>query len=478
VVTTAARNGRTRWLRRITGAISGDLRGLRAAVSRRLAAKPSLRAYDIQLPSGHRCLHFRTHADGSAVLLIDATDAIHLNPTAAHLTRSALDGLSVERAAALLRGAHRGIDWREAVEQAKRVYRLVDCAAHALGCPTCALHDAERAPWFSVPVAAPYKADLALTYGCNNACSHCYNRETSGDRRNGALSRRQWRQVLRRLAEIGVPHVIFTGGEPTLCDDLLDLIRAAGRLRFVTGLNTNGRRLSDARFTASLRAADLDHVQITLESHRPEVHNLMTGATSFDETVAGVQNALAAGLHTLTNTTLTHRNIAHVGKIVDFLAALGLRNFAMNGMIHAGHGRGHGDALPAETLAPALIDVRDRAAAHGMRFLWYTPTEYCRLSPVELELGPRRCNAGEYSMCIEPNGDVLPCQSYYVSAGNILRDPWERIWQSELFLSFRRRTDDPHGCGLPERCWLCHELPVCAGGCRLEREASSRFPTR
>ena len=94
-----------------------------------------------------------------------------------------------------------------------------------------------------------------------------------------------------------------------------------------------------------------------------------------------------------------------------------------------------------------------------MRFLWYTPTEYCRLSPVELELGPRRCNAGEYSICIEPNGDVLPCQSYYVPAGNILRDPWERIWQSELFRGFRRRAADPQAAGLPERCWTCPDLP-------------------
>ena len=61
------------------------------------------------------------------------------------------------------------------------------------------------------------------------------------------------------------------------------------------------------------------------------------------------------------------------------------------------------------------------------------------LSPVELEIGAKRCNAAEYSVCIEPTGDVLPCQSFYVSAGNILRDPWESIWCGDLFLSFRDR---------------------------------------
>ena len=98
-----------------------------------------------------------------------------------------------------------------------------------------------------------------------------------------------------------------------------------------------------------------------------------------------------------------------------------------------------------------------------MRFLWYTPTDYCRLSPLELELGPRRCNAGEYSMCIEPNGDVLPCQSYYAVAGNILRDPWQRIWNSDLFRGFRRSRWPPRGMR-PERGMPA--MPGVAGLCR------------
>jgi radical SAM protein with 4Fe4S-binding SPASM domain len=106
-----------------------------------------------------------------------------------------------------------------------------------------------------------------------------------------------------------------------------------------------------------------------------------------------------------------------------------------------------------------------------MRFLWYTPTEYCRLSPVELELGAKRCNAAEYSVCVEPNGDVLPCQSYYVAAGNLLHDAWDEIWRSDLFRSFRDRESDPAAAGLPEMCWECPDLPLCGGGCRIEREA-------
>jgi radical SAM protein with 4Fe4S-binding SPASM domain len=126
--------------------------------------------------------------------------------------------------------------------------------------------------------------------------------------------------------------------------------------------------------------------------------------------------------------------------------------------------------LEIEQMCGVLAAVRDRAKTLGMRFLWYTPTEYCKLSPLELELGPRRCNAGEYSMCVEPNGDVLPCQSFYVSAGNILRDSWKNIWESDLFKSFRNRVRDPQARGLPERCWSCPDLCTCGGGCQLENK--------
>jgi radical SAM protein with 4Fe4S-binding SPASM domain len=197
----------------------------------------------------------------------------------------------------------------------------------------------------------------------------------------------------------------------------------------------------------------------------------MMGAVSFHQTVRGIENAVASSVHVITNTTLMACNMDHAEGIIDYLYSLGIRTFAMNGMIYSGGGFAHPNAIPEEDMPALLVRVRDRAAELGMRFLWYTPTEYCRMSPVELEIGAKRCNAGEYSMCVEPNGDVLPCQSYYVTAGNLLRDPWEKIWNGSLFRSFRDREADPRWAGLPEKCWDCPDLPLCGGGCRIEREA-------
>jgi radical SAM protein with 4Fe4S-binding SPASM domain len=469
-----------RTLQQINRGLSRFFRGKNGSVP--LGA---LHHYALHPPGGIRRVHLREHADGSALLLIDVSDAVHLNPAAALLVRSALEGETLDRAVARLQRRYRATALATLLSDAAAMFRLVErLRTGGEGCPTCALEECGRTPWFSTPVAAPYKADLALTYGCNNACAHCYNgMRNPADRsltiktpRGGGpggwirqtLTLPQWKQVLKKLARIGVPHIIFTGGEPTLFPGLCELIGHAGRLGLVTGLNSNGRRLADREFTAELRRAGLQHVQITLESSRAEVHDAMTGADSFAETSAGIRSALAEGLHTLTNTTLTRRNADHAEETVAYLAQLGLKTVAINGMIRAGGGLEYDAALSPEELAPLVPYLRDAARRRGMRFLWYTPTPYCRFSPLTFDLGPRRCNAGQYSMCIEPDGGVLPCQSHPVSVGNFLCDPWNVLWNSEHFLRFRQRNENPKAAGLPERCWTCPDLPVCGGGCPLE----------
>jgi len=205
----------------------------------------------------------------------------------------------------------------------------------------------------------------------------------------------------------------------------------------------------------SLARAGLDHATVRGEAFR--------------ETVAGIESCLAAGLHTITNTTLTKENRSGALQTVEFIHELGVRSFAMNGMICAGGGRHNAQSLSESELIPLLHEVQDRASELQMRFLWYTPTEYCRLSPLELHLGAKTCNAAEYSMCIEPNGDVLPCQSYYRPVGNLLRDDWRAIWDSDLFTTLRMRREAPAEAGLPQRCWDCADLQVCGGGCPLQR---------
>jgi MoaA/NifB/PqqE/SkfB family radical SAM enzyme len=132
--------------------------------------------------------------------------------------------------------------------------------------------------------------DLALTYRCNNNCAHCYN---ARPRQQPELSTGSGKHILDRLWEIGIPHIVFTGGEPTLRPDLPELIAMPKSNGQITGINTNGRRLKDpALCSAGRRRAGprADHARIARPGHpRPMVR----AAGAWEDTVAGLRNALA-----------------------------------------------------------------------------------------------------------------------------------------------------------------------------------------
>jgi radical SAM protein with 4Fe4S-binding SPASM domain len=179
------------------------------------------------------------------------------------------------------------------------------------------------------------------------------------------------------------------------------------------------------------------------------------------ETVDGIRNSVDAGLYTTTNTTLTHENVPAIEDTVAFIASLGVPTFSCNSLIYAGGGPTVGTGFHEGELIPILERVRGAADRHSLRLIWYTPTQYCALSPLQLGLGVKACTAALYNMCVEPDGAVIPCQSYYEPLGHILCDSWETIWNHDLALSLRERRY------APEECHDCPELALCGGGCPL-----------
>ena len=185
---------------------------------------------------------------------------------------------------------------------------------------------------FATKVDVPFRMDLALTYKCNINCGHCYNQT----REKSELSTEQWKVAMKTIWDLGIPHVIFTGGEATLRKDLVELIAFAESLGLITGLLTNGVKLADEAYLNSLIEAGLDHIQITLESSDKEIHNSMTNADSFDKTVSGIKNCVKAGIHTITNTTITKDNAAGMVETIQFVHDLGLKSVAANAIIYSG----------------------------------------------------------------------------------------------------------------------------------------------
>jgi radical SAM protein with 4Fe4S-binding SPASM domain len=403
-------------------------------------------------------LHLRIDSDGSGILLVNASRVMHLNASAASMARLALDKTPPAQAARMLQrqfsiSTKKAIDdYTEFCDQFEGLISTQDlCPIHDL--------DVETIPPFSSQPSAPYRMDLALTYRCNNDCAHCYN---ARPRQFPELQTEVWKQLIQQIWNIGIPHIVFTGGEPTLRSDLPELVAFAESTGLITGLNTNGRRLQDKRFVDELVSAGLDHVQITLESHNPDIHNRMVRSNNaWEQTVRGIRNVLDSPLFVMTNTTMLKQNAPFLDQTLDFLAGIGVPTIGLNALIHAGMGATCGSGLEEAELAPLLETARIKTEYHQQRLIWYTPTQYCNFDPMELELGVKGCTAALYNMCIEPDGAVIPCQSYYQPLGSLLGDQWNQIWNHELALDLRNR----HYAA--EKCNGCVLFSECGGGCPL-----------
>ncbi len=165
----------------------------------------------------------------------------------------------------------------------------------------------------------------------------------------------------------------------------------------------------------------------------------------------------------MTNTTLLRTNAPYLAETLEFLGELGVPTIGLNALIYSGRGQTVGTGLAEGELPPLLDLARRSTEKYGQRLIWYTPTQYCHFDPVQMELGVKGCSAALYNMCIEPDGAVIPCQSYYQPLGNMLTTSWEMIWNHPLAVGLRERK------GLPSVCNACALLSECGGGCPLAR---------
>ena len=287
-------------------------------------------------------------------------------------------------------------------------------------------------------MAAPHRMDLMIStmvkdnaWHCNQKCLHCYaaNQPLSAV---PEMDTDQWLAVIEKCRSIGIPQLTFTGGEPTLRQDLVKLVQAAQW--FVTRLNTNGRMLTSA-LCKDLRAASLDAVQITFYSADEAVHNELVGVDGYTDTVNGIKNALAAGLNVSLNTPLCSLNKDYRAT-VEFAHSLGIRYLTCSGLIPAGNAAESASKsvrLTPGELTEVLRPAMDFALSHGMEVNFTSPgwLDEDTLTGLGFAQIPS-CGACLSNMAVAPDGTVLPCQSWLTGhgLGHILRTPWNRIWRS------------------------------------------------
>jgi MoaA/NifB/PqqE/SkfB family radical SAM enzyme len=152
----------------------------------------------------------------------------------------------------------------------------------------------------------------------------------------------------------------------------------------VTGLISNGRRLKDPTYVTALEKAGLDFVQITLESHKPSVHDAMTQAEgSWKDTVVGIKNAVHSQIYVSTNTTISKQNADHFLTTIDYIKELGVDAFGCNSLIYSGKAPQASDefALTIEQLKTLLPQIREKAQRSNLNSSGTRPRSTANLTP-------------------------------------------------------------------------------------------------
>jgi organic radical activating enzyme len=347
-------------------------------------------------------LHLRLHKDGSGTLVVNASTILHLNPTATEYAYHFIKGTPPEEAAKEISKRYRiskGIaleDFQDFVDRIRTLIKTPDLD------PVSFL-DFERVAPHSADLTAPLRLDCALTYRLPLETDTEYAPTKRVDRE---LTTEEWGQIMDIAWREGVPHITFTGGEPTLREDLPDLIAHAEKNGQVCGLLSDGLKLADKSYLHTLLNTGLDHLLFLLQPDN-------------EASWKALETIMPEDLFTTVHITVNQKTLKSMDETLQKLAKLEVVSLSLG--------------LADTSLRDSLDKVLDKAANLGMKLAFDLPVPYSADNPVAFETAEDDVpsGAGKSWLYVEPDGDVLPAQGMADQVlGNLLRDPWDSIYKA------------------------------------------------
>jgi len=343
---------------------------------------------------------------------------------------------------------------------------------------------------------APFQVVWNITRACNLKCLHCY--ESAGVKDIDELSTEEALRGIDILADAGVLILAFSGGEPTIRPDILQLIEHSSKRGMFTAVATNALLFSSRRKVREFKKAGLQFAQVSLDGLNPETHDRFRGVPGcFQKTVQGIKNCVAESLFVEMATTATQFNYKEIPEMIDFAQKLGVNWFMLYNFVPAGRGVEimESDLTPDErenvlkvcwnkmkmegvdvlSTAPQFARIAQQieealrvsvdqsmSEASVVPTHFYNPKLSGQLRRLADFIGG--CGAGRFYLSLEPNGDIYPCVFFpheeSMKVGNLFQDNFERIWRhSKLFWTIRDKDK------LKENCGSCQYRYTC-GGCR------------
>ena len=302
-----------------------------------------------------------------------------------------------------------------------------------------------------------------LTYRCPLHCVFCYN-PVDFARQEEELSTDDWLRVLREGRALGAVQLGLSGGEPLLRDDLETIVEEAYRLGYYTNLLTSGVGLTPAR-AAALKAAGLDHVQLSFQDSTREMNDFLSNTKTFE-----LKNKVARiikdnGWPMVLNVVLHRMNIDHIDRIIGMAHEMGAEYLELaNTQYYSWAFLNRDQLLPTRAQlerAEAVADAWRERLGSAMRLFFVAPDYH--------EGKAKKCVNGWGSMflTVVPDGTALPCHTAKMLPGlafpNVREQSLREIWfDSEGFNRYR-------GTGwMKEPCASCEFKEEDLGGCRCQ----------
>jgi hypothetical protein len=345
-------------------------------------------------------LHLRMQPDGCGILIVNAATVLHLNPTATEYAYHMMKGAIPEDVARQLASRYninRSTAQQDFVEFRDRIQTLI----HTPDLDPVSYLDFERVSPHSQALSAPLRLDCALTYRLPAGAEPSAAPTKRVDRE---LNTDEWKTILDKAWQAGIPHLTLTGGEPTLRADLPEIIAHAEKNGQVCGLLSDGLKLADKEYLETLLQTGLDHLLFILQ---PE-NNASWKA---------LETILPEDLFTTVHLTITSSNASQAAETLKKLAKLGVTSLSL------------GVADPS--LREALDSLRNLAAKLDLTLRWDLPVPYSLENPVAFETSEENLptGAGKAWLYVEPDGDVLPAQGLADQIlGNFLKNKFEEIY--------------------------------------------------
>jgi radical SAM family protein/coenzyme PQQ synthesis protein D (PqqD) len=345
-------------------------------------------------------VHLRLKPDGSGIFILNASTVLQLNATAAEYAYHFIRGTEPEEAVKQIASRYRVSrdvarqDYEDFLDRIETLISIPDLD------PVSFL-DFERIAPHSADLTSPLRLDCALTYRLRLDSDAEYAPVKRVERE---LTTNEWRLILDKAWQAGIPHITFTGGEATLRQDLPELIAHAEKTGQVCGLLTDGLQLLDKAYLDLLLQTGLDHVLFLLQSEN-------------DRSWAALENVMAEDIFVTVHLTLNQNNITNAEPVLERLARLNVTSLSMTSS----------DA----SLGGAFDALRDKAATLGLTLRFDLPVPYSEYNPVVYEAAEDAIpeGAGKAWLYVEPDGDVLPSQGNSSKVlGNLLRDEWKTIY--------------------------------------------------